>query len=115
MLPDFLGIGAQKAGSTWLHTNLKAHPGIWLPPVKEIHYFNHSYRFPMISLLFGVSVLSRKVRRRLKRILFGKNVADRKYKIHWLISYLLYPRSLSWYESLFRPSEGQLAGALTPA
>lgn len=41
--PDFLGIGAQKAGTTWLHMNLRRHPGVWLPPVKELQYFNEIY------------------------------------------------------------------------
>ena len=41
--PDFLGIGAQKAGTTWLHLNLRRHPGVWLPPVKELQYFNQIY------------------------------------------------------------------------
>jgi hypothetical protein len=39
--PDFLCIGAQKAGTSWLYDNLRHHPDVWLPPVKEIHYFNH--------------------------------------------------------------------------
>ena len=39
-LPDFLGIGAQKAGTTWLHDNLSCHPELYLPPEKEIHYFD---------------------------------------------------------------------------
>jgi hypothetical protein len=38
--PDFLGIGAQKAGTTWLYANLRVHPGLWMPPVKELHYFD---------------------------------------------------------------------------
>jgi hypothetical protein len=38
--PDFVGIGAQKAGTTWLDVNLRGHPDIWLPPVKELHYFD---------------------------------------------------------------------------
>ncbi len=42
--PDFLGIGAQKSATTWLHGNLQRHPRIWLPPVKELHYFNHVHR-----------------------------------------------------------------------
>jgi len=41
--PDFLGIEAQKAGTTWLHLNLRRHPGVWLPPVKELQYFNEIY------------------------------------------------------------------------
>ena len=38
---DFLGIGAQKAGTTWLTENLRSHPQIWIPQVaKEVHYFD---------------------------------------------------------------------------
>ena len=40
MVPDFLCIGASRAGTTWLRVNLAHHPGIWLAPVKEIHYFD---------------------------------------------------------------------------
>ncbi len=41
MFPDFLGIGAQKSGTTWLYQNLAAHPQVWMPPVKELHYLDH--------------------------------------------------------------------------
>ncbi len=41
--PDFLGIGAQKAGTSWLHANLRKHPALWLPPIKELHYFDEIY------------------------------------------------------------------------
>jgi hypothetical protein len=40
-LPDFLGIGAQKAGTTWLHQNLARHPDVYFPPGrKEIRFFD---------------------------------------------------------------------------
>ncbi len=39
-LPEFLGIGAPKAGTTWLHHNLAAHPDLYLPDGKEMHYFS---------------------------------------------------------------------------
>jgi hypothetical protein len=39
-LPDFLCIGAQKAGTTWLYENLKRHPEVYLPERKEIHYWD---------------------------------------------------------------------------
>ncbi len=38
-LPDFICIGAQKAGTTWLHRQLSGHPEIFLPPGKELDYF----------------------------------------------------------------------------
>ena len=42
-LPDFLGVGAQKAGTTWLYENLRRHPQIYLPVPKEIHYFDWNF------------------------------------------------------------------------
>ncbi len=38
---DFLGIGAQKAGTAWLFYRLREHPQAWFSPGgKEIHYFD---------------------------------------------------------------------------
>jgi hypothetical protein len=42
-LPDFLCLGAQKAGTTSLHHQLLQHPGIILPQQKELHYFSLSF------------------------------------------------------------------------
>ena len=42
--PDFLCIGAHKAGSTWLFQQLDSHPDFWMPPVKELHYFDQLSR-----------------------------------------------------------------------
>lgn len=42
-LPKFLCIGAQKAGTSWLYAQLQTHPEVWMPPVKELQYFNHLY------------------------------------------------------------------------
>ena len=39
-LPDFLVIGAQRAGSTSLFAQLCEHPGVAAPSHKEIHYFD---------------------------------------------------------------------------
>ena len=37
---SFMGIGAQKAGTTWLYENLARHPRIGFPGGKEVHYWN---------------------------------------------------------------------------
>ncbi len=39
-LPDFLCIGAQKAGTTWLHKMLQGHRDVFLGPFKEYQFFN---------------------------------------------------------------------------
>ena len=38
-LPDFLGLGTQKGGTSTLQALLKTHPGVFLPSCKEVHYF----------------------------------------------------------------------------
>jgi len=42
--PDFLCIGAHKGGTTWLYQQLDSHPDFWMPPVKELHYFDQLSR-----------------------------------------------------------------------
>ena len=39
-LPDFLGIGVQKGGTTTLHRLLAAHPHVVLAPIKEVQFFS---------------------------------------------------------------------------
>src|SRR5438093_8430543 len=38
--PDFLCVGAQKAGTSWLYRQCEPHGDFWMPPLKELHYFN---------------------------------------------------------------------------
>ena len=37
----FLGIGAQKAGTSWLYENLRRHPQIRFPSSKEVHFWDY--------------------------------------------------------------------------
>lgn len=37
---SFLGIGAQKAGTTWLYEMLRQHPGLGFPAGKEVHFWD---------------------------------------------------------------------------
>lgn len=39
-LRTFLGIGAQKAGTTRLAGYLAHHPHVYIPPIKEMHFFD---------------------------------------------------------------------------
>ena len=100
--PDFLVIGAQRAGTTWLHRVLSQHPGLWLPPVKELHYFD--------KLDIERTILNPKERRRvgLKRLASLDP---------WLIRFWFRARSDDWYASLFNgaKAKGLIAGEITPA
>lgn len=41
-LPAFMVIGAEKAATTWVSQQLRAHPSLWLPKA-EPHYFSSEY------------------------------------------------------------------------
>ena len=41
--PHFLGLGAQKGGTTTLQRLLEQHPQVWLSPAKELHFFSLHY------------------------------------------------------------------------
>lgn len=43
--PDFLLIGAQKSGTSWLWDQLEQHPETDLPATKEIHFFGGSENY----------------------------------------------------------------------
>jgi hypothetical protein len=54
---DFLGIGAQKAGTTWLYEMLRRHPDITFPAGKEVHFWDrrHSRGIDWYKSLFRPS------------------------------------------------------------
>jgi hypothetical protein len=44
--PDFIGLGAQRSGTTWLYSLIAAHPGVQGGAVKELHYFHRYWNRP---------------------------------------------------------------------
>src|SRR6188474_1187691 len=43
MLPTFIGIGAQRAGTTWAYNCLAQHPDVYMSGKKELHFFYAHY------------------------------------------------------------------------
>ena len=43
MLPNFLVIGAPRSGTTWIDANLRRHPDVFMPTIKELHFFDRHY------------------------------------------------------------------------
>ena len=42
-LPNFLYVGPDKAGSSWLHEMLLKHPDVYVTPAKDLYYFDRYY------------------------------------------------------------------------
>ena len=115
MSPDFIGIGAQKAGTTWLYQNLRPHPRIWIP-WKEIHYFDRKIKLTSgpYSRLFGED---RREYRWDKRAFHweGASLRSLPSDLLWLYKYFVPSPGDDWYLSLFEPSKGRVAGEITPS
>ncbi len=116
MYPDFIGIGAQKAGTTWLHRNLQAHPEVWMPPIKELHYFDEKAELEdgFVSRLRGDRPADtrwrRQIRGRFRRPL--ERLSSRE--LAWDLRYFFGRPNDGWYASLFEPGRGKVTGEVTP-
>jgi hypothetical protein len=95
--PDFLCVEAQKGGTSWLYHQLTLHLDFWMPPVKELHYFD---------------ALSRIRRPNLPRCKDGRDQCflERITELGGR-SYI----DLHGYSRLFEPKAELLSGDITPA
>ncbi len=109
----FVGIGAQKSGTTWLARMLAGHPDIFVTPVKEIHYFDH---------IRGLTQhLSPKKRRSRYRKYYQRmwtqwsHFAEHRSQRQWWRDYMASPIDDDWYRGLFRHrGSATIAGEITP-
>jgi len=121
---NFLGIGVQKAGTSWLHANLKKHPEIWMPPRKELHYFDRSITYPSPSFLASDSFSKRvnsqeehnkDFKRKLEKELNQALKSNNHETIKWYLNYFLGTCNDDWYNSLFEQGRNKISGEITPA
>ena len=109
--PDFVCIGAQKAGTTWLYENLMKHPDIWLPPTKEILYFNRVRTNETIlgdwEITHPEGIYNRYIKNQ-----FPPNLNS----LRWLKEYYRFQHSKNWYLNLFNKkyTKGKTCGDITP-
>lgn len=76
MHPTFICIGAQKAGTDWFYDQFAAHKDFWMPPIKEIAFFDKG---------FGPSRIKKANRQiRWKRIKHEEKKADYALDIEFL-------------------------------
>ena len=112
-LPNFLCIGAQKAGTTWLDKMIRQHPDVWMPPLKELQFFNHLY------VSSDRTWTKYSIRTQINRLI--KNHVSRNNINYDYVKYLLNIASNNvfsenWYRMIFdRPKTiGKIVGEITP-
>ena len=116
--PDFICIGAPKSGTTWLYQNLNRHPSIWLPPVKELHYFDTLYPLPRYAIrkshsrgIFGLC--RRYSRRKILHVFYRVARKGSLKELIWAYRYFSGSSDENWYMSLFEGHDDLLTGDLT--
>ena len=112
--PHFIGIGLGKSGTTWLHWQLENHPEIWVPPVKEINYFDVYYD-SYLKRFYGKHHYHRNWRRWAVKYFLHFAYLYSPQNMIWRFKYLFYPRSFSWYISLFPQNDKFTCGEISPA
>ena len=120
--PNFICIGLEKTGTTWLYKILQNHPQVFIPYKKEIRFFwektflpnnnifrrftsSHFHnrgirRYLLVSAYFAVKNL----------ITFNKDILKR---LTWDIRFLFFPHSYRWYASLFEIYPEKNTGEIT--
>ena len=113
MFPNFLVIGGQKCGTSWLQDNLESHPQVWLPPTKEVHYFDRG-NIGLLKRLFSTTKRMKKARThvaaQLRSWMSGSGDSDLK----WALNYWLARRDDEWYRKLFPEIAGRITGEICP-
>ena len=110
-LPDFLCIGAQKAGTSWLNSVLLEHPQIFMPPINELHYFDRRHRNAPIRIR-QIQLARNAIRRERKR-----DAPDQNY-LAYLDHLLSFSHtSLEWYQAAYSwpIADGVVKGDITPS
>ncbi len=114
----FIGIGAQKAGTSWLGAYFAAHPQVRFSPIKELHYFS---RFNSLPDGEGWHWKEKKLLANLKRKaarLAQRSDADDLDELHFLLARLRMARGrcsyMDYFEALARGG-CRAVGEITPA
>jgi hypothetical protein len=118
MKPDFLGIGFQKSGTTWLFSQLRSHPEFCVPYRKEFHYFDRNPKYPSPNFIankfFLLRMFNPDFRKHLKRDIFLPLKHKDFSKTNWALNFYLRTINDNWYLSQFNKTQ-KLTGEFTPS
>lgn len=115
--PDFLCIGAPKAGTTWLYNIFKDHPDFQDLPIKELHYYDELHRGVkrnIFSRFFGKHWQNKLWKKTLKYKMYEAYKSKNFKKFIWLLYFFFAPRNKYWYKRLFPNKLGKVSGDFTP-
>lgn len=121
--PDFIGVGPEKTGTTWIYSQLYENKNVNLTSLKELRYFWEDFYFPLENPILRIlnkngwhrEQYRKQLRRLIKRTIYKpittvKNVNSLK----WDLSYIFRTHSLKWYLGRFDKSNQAICGEISP-
>jgi Sulfotransferase family len=108
--PDFLCVGMLKGGTRWLFDQLQFHDEFWMPPIKELHYFDRGENRGR-NAQQALDLLGKKKKK--------TQSADRDYDerdITFLTEMASHhgPLDMAHYAAMFRQKGDKMTGDVTP-
>lgn len=113
----------ERAGSSWIFYMLASHPDVWVPPIKELHYFDSidprsrykSWRYRQHLKIRAITKAAPFLKKPEDRPQFFKNSYLRY--LHWDLKYFSGIYSHDWYRSMFADTftKGRVCGEVTAA
>ena len=104
-----------RSGTGWLFDQLSHHPDFWMPPIKELHYFDTN--FPKTKFIEDIARIRRNFdkhsrKRERKQI---RPLSDRDMAFYDdVLACRGHDIDFELYRNLFRHKDGQISGDMTP-
>lgn len=113
--PDFLCVGLQKGGTQWLYDQLQHHPDFWMPPHKELHYFDRRFPDRRIGPAAKKAVEDPDWIQQKKKMRGDRSLDDRDSDFFQRVAnFSAKKNDLEAYAELFEPKGDLLSGDITP-
>jgi len=120
--PDFIGIGTERAGTSWVFSMIAHHPQSWVPPLKELHFFDaidsdvpcHKPRYKWQFTSRLKHKLAPFIHQPCRPEFYKNNFLE---YLLWDFYFFCRKMSFPWYQKLFqnRFTKGRISGEYTPA
>ena len=113
--PDFVCVGAQKSATTWLDTVMRDQSDLYLPPIKEVHYFSQLYNRDVRG--YGPQFRAQQIADRRSAMAAKHELPENSRAIEEVLAHLEQPEiDDHWYGGIFaRAPTNSVCGEICPS
>jgi hypothetical protein len=113
--PDFICMGLMKAGTQWLYDQLDHHPDFWMPPYKELHYFDRKFPGDRLHSNAHTALTAPEKAAAIRAVRNVRTLSERDVEFfEQIANFDDSTRNFGRYPRLFLPAGDLLTGDITP-